>query len=85
MPPQATQRHLELKNEFKHFQQNELSLEPTPGKSQDILEALIAFRQRKDQLVSLGEIMTIAGKLIFLLMSCFNKRERGGFQPFSNG
>ena len=82
LPPQATQLHLGLKNEFKHFQQNEVSLEPKPGKLQDILEALIAFRKRGDQLVSLGEIMTIAGKLIFLLMSCFNKMARGGLQPF---
>ena len=85
LPPRATQLHLGLTNEFKNFQQNEISLEPTPGKLQDILEALIACRAREDQLVSLGEIMTIAGKLIFLLMSCFNKMARGGLQPFSNG
>ena len=81
----GTQLHLGLKNEFRHFQQNEVSLEPKPGKLQDILEALIAFRQRKDQLISLGEIMTIAGNLIFLLMRCFNKMARRGLQPFPNG
>ena len=48
-------------------------LEPKPGKPQDKLEALLTFRSRDDQLVSLGEMMTTAGKLIFLLMSCFNK------------
>ena len=74
LPPCSTQVHLEFKNEFKDFQQNEIMLEPKPGKLQDILEALIAFRARDDQLVSLGEIMTTAGKLIFLLMSCFNKK-----------
>ena len=81
LPPCSTQVHLGLKNEYKDFQQNEIMLEPKPGKLQEILEALIAFRARDDQLVSLGEIMTTAGKLIFLLMSCFNKMERGGLQP----
>ena len=82
LPPSSTQVHLGLKNEFKHFQQNEILLEPKPGKLQEILETLIAFRARKDHLVSLGEIITIAGKSIFLLMSCFNKMARGGLQPF---
>ena len=57
-------------------------LEPKPGKLQDILQALLEFRSREDQQVSLGEMMTTAGKLIFLLMSSFNKMARGGFQPF---
>jgi len=82
LPPQETESHLGLKNEFKNFQQNEVSLEPKPGKLQELLDILKEFRNRENQLVSLKEIMTIAGKLIFLMMSCFNKMARGGLQPF---
>ena len=57
-------------------------MEPKPGKLQEILDALNVPRSRDDQKVSLGEIMTIAGKLIVLLMSCFNTMARGGLQPF---
>ena len=82
LPPSSTQVHLGFKNELTDFQHNEVMLELKPRKLQDILEALLAFRSRDDQLVSLGEIMTTAGKLICLLMSCFNKMARGGLQPF---
>ena len=82
MPPCSTQVHLGFKNELKDFHHNEVMLEPKPGKPQDVLEALLAFRSRDDQLVSLGEIMTTAGKLIFILMSCLNKMAIGGLQPF---
>ena len=57
--------HLGLKNELKDFQHNKVMLEPKPGKLQDILQALLEFRSRDDQLVRLGEIMTTAGELIF--------------------
>ena len=42
----------------------------------------IEIRSRQDQMVSLGEIIVIAGKNIFLLMSCFKKMATGGVQPF---
>ena len=56
LPRSATQLHLGLNNEFKQLKQNEISLEPKPGKLQEILEALIAFRAREDQMVSLGKL-----------------------------
>ena len=82
LPPWKTQVHLGLQNEFKYFQANIVSLEQKPGKMEDIHSALIDIRSNQDQMVSLGEIMVLAGKLIFLLMSCFNKMARGGLQPF---
>ena len=82
LPPSKTQVRLGLQNEFKDFQANIVSLEPKPGKLEDIHSALIDIRCRQDQMVSLGEIMVLTGKLIFLLMSCFNKMARGGLQPF---
>ena len=32
-------------------------------------------------MASIGEIMKLAGKLMFLCMSCFDKFARGGIQP----
>ena len=77
-----TQVHLGIQNDFKDFQANIVPLEPKPGKLEDIHSALIEIRSRQDQMVSLGEIMVLAGKLIFLLMSCFKKMATGGVQPF---
>ena len=81
-PPSTTQAHLGLQNKFKDFQANIVCLEPKPGKLEDIHSELIDIRFRQDQMVSLGENMVLAGKLIFLLMSCLNQMARGGLQPF---
>ena len=67
---------------LNNFHNNEISLIPKEGKLQEIHKDLMEIRQRSSQKATLGEIMVLGGKLIFLLMSCFDKMARGGLQSF---
>ena len=73
LPPHSTQIQPGLQNMLGLFQQNTVSLAPKPGKLQEIHASLEEMRSRRPQLATLGEMMVIAGKLMFLLMSCFTK------------
>ena len=64
------------------FHENTVSLSPKPGKLEELHSSLLEIRTRQSQKATLGEIMVLAGKLIFLFMSCFNKMARGVLQPF---
>ena len=74
------QVHLGLLYVLDNFFKHQVSLEPKPGKIMEITKELV--QMRSEQLISLRSVMTLAGKLIFLLMACFNKLARGGLQPF---
>ena len=82
LAPDSTQIHLGLSNMLGLFHENTVSLSPKPGKLEALHSSLLEIRTRQYQKATLGEIMVLAGKLIFLLMSCFNKMARGGLQPF---
>ena len=82
LAPDSTQIHLGLTNMLGLFHENTVSLSPKPGKFEELHSSFLEIRTRQSQKATLGEIMVLAGKLIFLLMSCFNKMARGGLQPF---
>ena len=82
LPPASVQTRLGLKNMLHKFIDNQISLIPKDWKLQDIYDSLTEFRNRSSQHATLVEIMVLGGKLIFLLMSCFDKVARGGQQSF---
>ena len=82
LPPASVQTHLGLQNMLHDFCNNKISLIPKEGKLQELNKSLMEIRQRESQQATLGEIMVLGGKLIFLLTSCFDKMARGGLQSF---
>ena len=63
LPSSTTQTHLGLVILLQNFVNNEISLEPKPGKLEEISKTLKSTRDRRPCGVSLGEIMTLAGQL----------------------
>ena len=47
--------------------------------------SLNEIRDRRSQRATLGEMMVLGGKVIFLLMSCFIKWRVEDYSRFSNG
>ena len=82
LPPASVQTHLGLQNMLHNFSDNQISFIAKDGKLKDIYDSLTEIRNRSSQHATLLEIMVLGGKLIFLLMSCFDKMARGGLQSF---
>ena len=80
--PASIQAHLVLQNMLQHlFRLLNVSGAET-RKMQDIYDSLREMRDIRSQQTTLGEMIVLGGKLIFLLMSCFDKMSRGGLQSF---
>ena len=53
---------------LQFFGDNNMSLTPKPGKLEEIYDGLKDLRDRRSQQATLGEIMALGGKLMFLLI-----------------
>jgi hypothetical protein len=76
--PCQRQVHLGLLNDFVDFKDGEISIKPRVGKIDELLLVLKDLKTRKPHAASAAEILHLAGSLVFLLYSCFDKVARGG-------
>ena len=52
------------------------------GKIDELLKMMRDMKAREPRTASAAEVLHLAGSLIFLLYSCFDKIARGGLRPF---
>ena len=81
LPAGAIQLHLGLQNNFLDVPSKKIWMEPKPGNIEELTQLCTDLRTRKPQQASLQEITKLAGKLMFLCMTCFDQSAPGGIQP----
>ena len=80
--PCQRQVHLGLLNDFIEFQHGSISIKPRVGKNYELILILAEMKAREPRTASATEVLHLAGSLVFLLYSCFDKVARGGLRPF---
>ena len=80
--PCQRQVHLGLLNDLIEFKNGSISIKPRVGKIDDLILILKELKSRERRTASAAEVLHLAGSLILLLYSCFDKVARGGLRPF---
>ena len=69
-------------NDFLEFQNGSISIKPRVVTIDELLNIMRVMKAREPRTASAAEVLHLAGSLIFLLYSCFDKIARGGLRPF---
>ena len=64
------------------FQNGNISIKPRVGKIDELITAMRDMKSREPRTASAAEVLHLAGSLVFLLYSCFDKIARGDLRPF---
>lgn len=83
--PCQRQVHLGLLNDFIEFQNGSISIKPRVGKIGELILILQEMKAREPRNASAAEVLHLAGSMVFLLYSCFDKVARGASGPFTIG
>ena len=74
--PCQRQVPLVLRNDFFEFQNGNISIKPRVGKIDELITAMRDMKSREPRTASAAEVLHLAGSLVFLLYSCFDKIAR---------
>ena len=77
-PPSLGLVHLGLFNDFSGWRRGWIRLQPREGKLDELTNVIEELLQEAD--TSVAAVESLIGSLLFLIVNCFGKVGRGGFQ-----